>query len=84
MSFDLGNWWQQLTCDLCDGKPGNDPIDLNLPPDYLDDEDGLPDDFWDEPPEPPEPFDPGELIPDPHPYLEFPEDGIIFGIGGSF
>lgn len=85
MSFDLGNWWQQLRCDLCDGEEDEGRIDLNLPPDYLDDHDGLPDDFWDEPPEPSEDdFDLGDLIPDPHPYLEFPDGGFIFGIEGTF
>lgn len=78
MSFNLGNWADQLRCDLCSGDP---PINLDLPADYLDG--GLPDDFWDEPPDPPDdPFD--FEPPDWYPYMEFPEGGFIFGIHGTF
>jgi hypothetical protein len=82
MSFDLGNWWQQLQCDLCTGNV-DPPIDLTLPDDYFDNG-GLPDDFWDEPPDPPDSFDFDFELPDPHPFLEFPDGGIIFGIKGTF
>jgi len=87
MSFDLGNWADKLTCEMCEGERG--PVDLTLSFEDLmellaEDDGGVPDDFWDEPPAPPEPFDLGDLIPDPHPYAEFPDDGFIFGIEGTF
>lgn len=82
MSFNLGNWAEKLSCDMCTGAL---PPDLSLPPDYFEEgEGGLPDDFWDEPPDDPEPFDPLDLLPDPYPYLEFPDGGFIFGIKGTF
>ena len=79
MSFNLGDWASQLTCDMCSGAP---VIDLNLPADYLDGQ--LPDDFWDEPPDPYDPYDFNFELPDPHPFFEFPDGGFIFGIEGTF
>jgi hypothetical protein len=79
MSFNLGEWWTQLTCELC--SEYQPPLDLNLPSDYLDGQ--LPADFWDDPPDPPgDPFD--FEVPDWYPYLEFPDGGLIFGIHGTF
>lgn len=77
MSVDLGNWADKLTCDMCDGEPG----DQGLPADDLDKD--LPEGFWDEPPEPPEEglnFD----LPDFYPTIEFTDGGFSFGLGGSF
>lgn len=78
MSFDLGNWADKLTCDLCDDA---EPLDLGLPADYLDSD--FPDDFWDEFPEPPE-EDFGFDLPDMYPTLGFTDGGFTFGVGGSF
>jgi hypothetical protein len=75
MSLNLGNWADQLRCDLCsddDVPPGSAPPDP-----------GLPDDFWDEPPEPPEDGLDFQL-PDYYPTIEFPEGGVTFGVGGKF
>ena len=77
MSFDLGNWADQLRCEMCTGDPFGIP---ELLPEYL--ESGLPDDFWDEPPDAPDPFD--LEIPDPHPTFERTSGGFIIGIEGSF
>lgn len=74
MSFDLGQWANQLSCDMCNGDP---PLDLDS---ELNGD--LPGDFWDEPPAPPEGFDFG--LPDFYPTFEFSEDGFMFGVHGSF
>lgn len=81
MSFNLGNWADQLRCDMC---TGDDDVNLNLPLDYgMPGMGDLPDDFWDDPPEPADdPFD--FDVPDWYPYAEFPDGGFIFGIHGSF
>lgn len=60
MSFNLGEWWRQLSCELC--KPGTDPgsPNLDLPPDYWDPAwDDLSGGFFDPPPgfEARDPFD---------------------------
>ncbi len=84
MSADLGHWSEKLTCEMCSGDTQPDlSLSWDMFLDLFGDQDGIPDDFWDEPPEPPEPFDPGDLIPDPYPYVEFPDGGFIFGVKGS-
>jgi hypothetical protein len=77
MSFDLGNWAEKLSCELCGSAP---PIDLSVPADFYDDH-GFPDNFWDEPPDPPDDFE--FELPDWYPYLDF-SDGVTFGIHGTF
>jgi hypothetical protein len=52
MSFNLGNWWKELTCEICTGETGG--IDLDLPDDYYDP-------AWEDP----DPFDLGDYSPEP-------------------
>ena len=52
MSFDLGNWWKELKCEICTGS--DDDLDLDLPDDYHDP-------AWDDP----DPFGLGDYSPDP-------------------
>lgn len=61
MSYNLGEWWKQLTCDMCPKPPPPPPPDLGLPPDYHDPS-------WDN-------DDPYGLT-DPSPYPEDDDDGI--------
>ncbi len=77
MSCNLGNWADKLTCEICQGDwPPDDPP----PPD----DEGVPDDFWDIPPEAPdEPLFDFE-IPDYYPTLSFEDGGIQIGVGGKW
>ena len=45
MSYDLGNWADKLTCELCDGE-FDDEIDLDVPDDFYDDYDPWDDPGW--------------------------------------
>lgn len=78
MSLSLGNYWEQLTCEIC----GND-IDI-----YDFDGDGpggLPDGFWDDEPDPSEPSNIFDFdIPSIYPNIDFGDDGNTVGVGGSF
>lgn len=86
MSFDLGDWAKQLSCDMCSSDPSinlGPSINLSLSPNYFDNDlNDLPDDFWEEPPDPTDSYD--FSLPDPHPYFEFPDSGFIIGIEGTF
>lgn len=86
MGYNLGNWADQLTCDICDEGPIPDP-DLRPPDAYkYDNENDVPDDFWDKPPDPPD--DKWDFsLPDYYPGIGFPEgggDGIVFNFNGKW
>ena len=55
MSYDLGNWWEKLKCDICNNSQTDLPPDFDLPPDYHDP-------AWDDP----DPYGLTDPSPDPH------------------
>jgi hypothetical protein len=83
MSFNLGNWDELLSCDLCSD---DELLVLGGLPAFSDDDDIL--SFGEQ--EPPEPYNPndwweGEFeMPDYYPSMEFPDGGFIIEYNGIF